>query len=104
MTRKSFALRHVKFTPPDEQTASKYLFVWHARELYHRPDQFPRIASEHLFWDERPLELEIGCGTGEFLCGLAAREPAANFVGIDISLKSLYAAVENARSLSLDNI
>ena len=104
MTRKSFALRRVRFNPPDEQTAAKYLLVWHARDLYHAQETFPRISSEQLFGDTRPLEMEIGCGTGEYLCSLAAREAAANFLGIDISLKALYAAVENARSLPLGNI
>lgn len=104
MTRKSFAIRRVRLSQPDEQTAAKYLLVWPSRDLYHAPDTFPRITSEQLFRGGRPLELEIGCGTGEFLCALAAREPAATFVGIDISLKSLYAAVESARSLSLDNV
>jgi tRNA (guanine-N7-)-methyltransferase len=128
MTRKSFAIRHLKFSPPDEQTAGKYLLNWHARDLYQAPDAFPRITSEHLFRDQgsgigdrtggrpdprspipdpcdrRDLELEIGCGTGEHLCALAAGAPDVNFVGIDISLKSLYIAVQRASALSLGNI
>jgi tRNA (guanine-N7-)-methyltransferase len=104
MTRKSFAIRHIKFSPPDEQTAGKYFLSWHARDLYHAPGAFPRLTSEGLFGCTRPMELEIGCGTGEHLCALAAETPAANFVGIDISLKSLYAAVEQAKALSLENV
>src|SRR5437773_10446225 len=104
MTRKSFGIRHLKAAPPDEQTACKYLFDWHGSELFNAWERFPRLDSAHLFGNERPLELEIGCGTGDFLCSLAVQEPAANFVGLDISLKSLFAAVERARLLSLDNI
>ena len=48
--------------------------------------------------------MEIGCGTGEHLCALAAESPAALFVGIDLSLKSPVRAVERARALSLDNV
>lgn len=104
MTRKSFGIRHIKFVPPDEQTASKYLFAWEGGELYHDLEKFPLLDSAGLFGNAHPLELEIGCGTGDFLCSLAAQDPAANFVGLDISLKSLYAAVARAHSLSLENI
>ncbi len=104
MARKSFGIRHLKTAPPDEQTTSKYLLVWHGQELFRSSEEFPRVTSEHLFGDDSPLQLEIGCGTGDFLCSLAGQEPSTNFVGLDISLKSLYAAVETARSLSLDNI
>jgi tRNA (guanine-N7-)-methyltransferase len=104
MPRKSFAIRRLKWSPPDAETAGKYLLEWHSGELYHSPEAYPRIDSAHLFGNEQSLELEIGCGTGEFLCALAARQPGTNFVGVDISLKSLYAAVERARSTGLDNV
>jgi tRNA (guanine-N7-)-methyltransferase len=47
---------------------------------------------------------EVGCGTAEFLCSLAAKEPSDNFVGVDVSSRSLYKAVEIAASLALENI
>src|SRR4051794_27552150 len=104
MTRKSFAIRHLKLNAPDEDTARRYILEWHAADLYHRVGEFPHLTSVELFRREGPLELEIGCGTGEHLCDLAAERPEVNFVGIDISLKSLHAAVERARGMSLDNI
>ncbi len=103
MTRKSFAIRHLKFSPPDEDTARKYLLQWQTGDLYHSPEAFPRLDSSSIFSNTQPLELEIGCGTGEFLCALATGEPETNFIGLDISLKSLFIAVEKARTLSLDN-
>lgn len=104
MPRKSFAIRHLKPAPPDEETARKYLLEWPSAELYHSPEKFPRVSSMGLFGNDLPLEVEIGCGTGEFLVSLAERDPGANFVGVDISLKSLWIAVEKARSRGLDNI
>lgn len=104
MTRKSFLLRNVRLTPPDEQTTRYYLMHWHAGDLYHRPEAFPKITSQELFGNDRPLELEVGCGTGEFLCALAARHPDVNFVGTDVNLKSLYAAVNTAGAMALHNI
>src|SRR5690349_11991348 len=104
MTRKSFAIRHLRLSPPDEETARKYFLSWHSGDLHGAPETFPRVTSEALFGCERALEVEIGCGTGEHLCDLAAERPGTNFVGIDLSLKSLYVAVERAREMSLDNI
>lgn len=104
MPRKSFAIRHVKAAPPDEETARRYLLYWETGDLYHRVEEYPRLTSRALFGNDRPFELEVGCGTGEYICYLAQNEPGTNFVGIDMSLKSLHVAVEGARSLDLSNI
>jgi tRNA (guanine-N7-)-methyltransferase len=104
MTRKSFAIRHLKAIPPDEEAARKYFLHWHSGDLYRSPEAFPRISSRALFGNDRPLELEVGSGTGEFLCSLAANDLTANYVGIDISLKSVYASVHRASALGLDNV
>jgi tRNA (guanine-N7-)-methyltransferase len=94
----------LKAVPPDEETARKYLLHWQSGDLYRAPESFPEISSKELFGDDHPLELEIGSGTGEFLCALAAADPAANFLGVDISLKSVFVAVHKARALGLDNV
>lgn len=104
MTRKSFLMRFVKSEPPDEQTLAQYLRYWRSKDLYHTPEAFPRLESPHLFGNDQPLHLEIGCSTGEYLCALAAKNPASNFLGVEINLKSLYVAIRNAADLSLDNI
>jgi tRNA (guanine-N7-)-methyltransferase len=104
MPRKTFAIRHLKYSEPDEATAQKYLMHWTTGDLYHKAGTFPMLTSRTLFNNDLPLELEVGCGTGEFLIHLAENEPGTNFVGIDMSLKSLYAAVETAKQKNLDNI
>ncbi len=43
--------------------------------------------------------LEIGCGTGEEIVGLARLFPAATFVGVDISCRNIEAARERWRAL-----
>ncbi|HST03769.1 MAG TPA: tRNA (guanosine(46)-N7)-methyltransferase TrmB [Chloroflexia bacterium] len=102
--RKTFLIRHVRVESPDEATAGKYLRVWHAGDLWNHPDTFPRITSEALFGNSRPLEMEVGCSTGEYLCSLAQAAPDRNFLGVEINLKSLYLAVQNAAKLGLDNV
>jgi tRNA (guanine-N7-)-methyltransferase len=104
MTRKSFLMRHVKNEPPDESILEKYLLHWHSKDLHRNPEAFPRLDSLYLFGNERPMHLEIGCSTGEYLCTLAAKNPGINFLGVEINLKSLYAAISQAADRSLDNI
>jgi tRNA (guanine-N7-)-methyltransferase len=37
-----------------------------------------------LFGNDHPLALEIGCGIGDFVVQIAARQPERNFIAIDI--------------------
>lgn len=48
--------------------------------------------------------MDIGCGTGEFICQLAGKYPEINYIGIDVAFKPLYRAVETAASAALENI
>jgi len=89
---------------PAASLQSEYLIRWYGGELHTHPERFPRLISPDLFGNQQPLELEVGCGTGEFLCGLAARTPQVNYVGVDTSLKSLYRAVEQAAEYALTNV
>lgn len=89
---------------PDSDAIATYLLVMPRRELHAHPENLPRITSGALFGNERPIELEIGCGSGEFLCSLARKNPESNFVGVDIRRKSLHAAIARASTMALDNI
>jgi len=40
--------------------------------------------NEDFFKASRPLVLELGCGKGDYTVALARREPASNYIGIDI--------------------
>ncbi len=92
----------VQAPPPDLE--KRYLLRWNSGELYERPESFPQLDSESIFGNPNPLELEIGCGTGEFLCHMATRSPHINFLGLDLALKPLYRAVERASERALQNI
>ncbi|MGB0384502.1 MAG: tRNA (guanine(46)-N(7))-methyltransferase TrmB [Ardenticatenaceae bacterium] len=103
MVRKALT-RNVKATPPEPDVAAKYMHFWRKGDLYLHPDQFPMMSSQTLFGNESPLELEVGCGTAEFLCSLAAQEPGVNFLGVDVWTKVVYEAVRTAAAQGLDNI
>ncbi len=38
---------------------------------------------EGIFPEERPIHMEIGCGKGNFACGMAAKYPEINFVAME---------------------
>jgi tRNA (guanine-N7-)-methyltransferase len=96
--------RSFRWRIPDEETARKYLLHLSGRQLYYEPGSLPRLTSAHLFGNDRPLELEVGCGTGDYLCSLAQEEPGANFLGVDVHRRSLHTAIDTASRLGLDNI
>lgn len=96
--------RRFKVEEPSEAVAARYLRKWSSKDLYHHPERFPKITSQDLFENDQPLGLEIGCGTGEFLCELAMRRPEINFIGVDIVLKPLYRGVHQAADLGLTNL
>ena len=43
-----------------------------------------RGAGTAIFHNDRPIVLELGCGKGEYTVALAERDPARNYIGIDI--------------------
>lgn len=97
-------LGRMKVETPDEEISRRYLLWLPGERLHHDPEGLPRLTSGALFGDDAPLELEIGCGTGEFLCSLAESRPETNFVGVDLHVKSLYRAVSEASEKALGNV
>jgi tRNA (guanine-N7-)-methyltransferase len=96
--------RRSNVSAPDARTAAKYLIRLSAKRLYQGPDGLPRITSPCLFGNDRPLELEVGCGSGEFLCSLARQDRETNFVGVEVRNMALNEAVAAAARDALDNI
>ncbi len=57
-----------------------------------------------LFGNDHPVELEIGCGKGGFVCELARRHPDVNFLAMEQYANVLVTAVEAAEAQGLDNV
>lgn len=102
MTRRK--LGRMKVRPPDEDTVLRYLIRMSGWQTHHELESLPEITSASLFDNHHPLELEIGCGSGEFIIALAVNNPSVNFIGLDLHTKSLHKAVEAAADKGLENI
>ncbi len=96
--------RSIKRIPPSPAAVEKYLLVWSGEELHFHPERFPRLTGPAIFGSDRPMELEIGCGTAEFLCAEAAAHPERNYLGVDPLTKVLYFAAQQAEAANLGNI
>jgi tRNA (guanine-N7-)-methyltransferase len=75
-------------------------------------DYFRVIEREEIFPDtSRPLELDVGCGDGTFLLGMAAQFPERDFLGIErlngrvskICRRAARLGLRNVRVLSLES-
>ena len=48
------------------------------------------------FSEKRPLHLEIGCGKGNFACGMSAKHPDVNFIAMEVVADVMVTALEKA--------
>ena len=94
----------IKLIHPKPEVSERYLLSWGAKELYKNLNKFPPLNQQTLFGSTGPVQLEIGCGTGEFLCSLAEDQRENKFVGIDFSRRAIYSAVNLAALKNLGNI
>lgn len=62
------------------------------------------IDYETIFNNTNKVELEIGCGKGQFLCESASRNPHINYIGVEIISNVLITACERAKRENLTNI
>jgi tRNA (guanine-N7-)-methyltransferase len=62
------------------------------------------LDARTLFGDDRPLELEIGFGSGEHLAGQAALRPATGFIGCEPFLNGVVGALAHIRDGGLNNV
>jgi tRNA (guanine-N7-)-methyltransferase len=90
--------------PPEPQVAEKYLRCWYGGDIIRDPHRFPGLTSFDLFGNNNPLEIDFGCGMGVLACNRAQQDPLINILGIDISQKPLFCAINDANVRGLDNV
>lgn len=90
--------------PPEPQVAEKYLRYWYGGDIIREPHSFPGLISPDLFGNSNPLEIDFGCGMGVLACNRAEQSPAINVLGIDVSRKPLFCAINDAHNRGIDNV
>ena len=60
--------------------------------------------NELMFDAPRPIILELGCGKGEYTIDLAQRNPAFNYIGVDIKGARLWKGAKYATEHKLGNV
>lgn len=74
-------------------------------------DYFRRWEASDVFENGHPLEIDLGCGDGSFLLGMAAQFPDRNFLGVErllgrvkkVSKRITRAGLPNAKVLRLES-
>jgi tRNA (guanine-N7-)-methyltransferase len=94
----------IHIDPPSAEVSAKYLCYWYGRDLHNASHNFPPLTSIGIFGNDRPLEIDFGCGTGALVCERARQNPKINMIGIDLSQKPLFCAVYEAAESGLENI
>lgn len=57
-----------------------------------------------LFHNDSPIELEIGCGKGKFICEKAEKNPNLNYIAVELLDNIIVMAGELAKSKNLNNV
>lgn len=70
-------------------------------------DYFRRLQPEEIFPDfhpETPVEIDVGCGDGAFLIGMARQFPGRNFLGLERLLGRVRKVCRKAEQHNLTNV
>lgn len=62
------------------------------------------IDYSAVFGNDNPVDLEIGCGKGGFVCELAKRNPSRNYIALEMVTNVVISAMENAERQNAENV
>lgn len=58
----------------------------------------------NLFGNNNPIHIEVGCGKGNFICGMAQAHPDVNFIAVEVCIDVMVIAVEKAYEKAVPNV
>lgn len=62
------------------------------------------IDFTQVFHNDHPLQMEIGCGKGKFICELAHLHPEINYIAVEVNPNVLCGACELAQQQGISNV
>lgn len=62
------------------------------------------FSSVEIFGNDNPVEIEIGCGKGQFIAEIAKLHPDTNFIAVERTKNVIVAAMEKAKDMGLSNV
>lgn len=87
--------------------------------LRHKPWALPEMQEDRKFFldpfemkgkwqaefgNQNPIDLEVGCGRGDFITALAKAEPNRNYLALDLKNEVLVYALRKINEAGLDNV
>jgi tRNA (guanine-N7-)-methyltransferase len=95
---RSFVLRQGRMSPAQQRALDELM------PRYGVPFAPEPLDLDALFGRRAPRVLEIGCGMGETTARIAAAQPAADFIGIEVHAPGVGSLLRQAADLGLANL
>lgn len=97
-------IRHKKHLTERLQAATN-VFVYRSDDLdFSKQDSCEFIDCKAVFGNDNPVEIEVGCGKGGFICELAKRNPNTNYFAVERSANVIIVAAEAAMKQNIHNV
>ena len=87
-----------------DQVSDRIINLWVDTVRFDADEAPKHLNFRELFGNDNPVEMEIGCGKGGFICELAARHPEINFLAVEVYANVLVTACEEAQDRGLTNL
>lgn len=87
-----------------ENCADKIIFMDREDRNYQVKDTENLINYKELFGNDNPVQLEIGCGKGQFAREIAKQNPDINFLAVEKSSNVIVDAAEKAIAENIPNL
>lgn len=86
------------------ECAEKIIFIDRENRNYQIKDTKNIISFKDLFHNDNAVQLEIGCGKGQFACEIAKQYPDINFIAVEKSSNVIVDAAEKAIADDVPNL
>ena len=80
------------------------IFMDRENRDYSFKDTESMLDMRELFGNDNPVEMEVGCGKGQFICELAKREPNKNFLAVEKASNVIVDAAARAIAEGITNV